>query len=48
MKISEVMTSEIKIADPEQTVQQAAQMMMEIDVIAVLRPFNIPAIDYSL
>lgn len=31
MKISEVMTREIEIADPEQTVQQAAQIMAAID-----------------
>jgi CBS domain-containing protein len=31
MKVSEVMTREILVANPEQTVQQAAQMMADID-----------------
>jgi CBS domain-containing protein len=31
MKISEVMTREILVANPEQTVQQAARMMADID-----------------
>ncbi len=31
MKVSEVMTREILVANPEQTVQQAARMMADID-----------------
>ncbi len=35
MKISEVMTPDVRIANPEQTVEQAACLMAELDAVMI-------------